>query len=430
MSKPRSRLSPRKKSSLQATGSRIINLDKLQCYIERLTSHASQCGGTVKLTGEQRNGLASILSASCSQCSESIHLETSRKVKGPSGYQRWESNLAAVWGQMCTGSGHTHLQDTMSVLGVPVMSKTAFIQTERDIGEVWEREMEKAMLDAGKEEKRLAEQRGDYHQGVPAITVIVDGGWSKRSHKHSYNAKSGVGIIIGQQTGKILHIGVRNKYCSACAQGIPPEKHTCFKNWDASSSEMETDIILDGFLKAEQTHGVRYTRFVGDGDSSVFPTLRENVPIWGHDIQKVECANHACKCYRSSLEKLVTNNPSYKGKGGLTEKMRKRLTSAARCAIKMRSQEEDRNVAARLLERDLLNGPFHCFGYHNKCSPDFCSTARQNQHRTDSSHHSTNPCGAPSTSSDSPAASDEVSTSGDNSNDVEGDHSLNFFVCA
>ena len=44
--------------------------------------------------------------------------------------------------------------------------------------------MEKAMLEAGKEEKRLAEQRGDYHQGVPAITVVVDDGWSKCSNKH------------------------------------------------------------------------------------------------------------------------------------------------------------------------------------------------------------------------------------------------------
>ena len=49
---------------------------------------------------------------------------------------------------------------------------------------------------------------GDYHDGVPAIcaiTVIVDGGWSKRSHRRSYNAKSGVGNIIGQKTKKILH---------------------------------------------------------------------------------------------------------------------------------------------------------------------------------------------------------------------------------
>ena len=100
-------------------------------------------------------------------------LKHSRKVKGPNGYKRWESKLSCS-----LGSGHNHLQDTMSVLGVPVMSKMTFIQTERDIGELWEQEMEKAMLEAGKEEKRLAEEKGDYHQGVPAITVIVDG-WSK-----------------------------------------------------------------------------------------------------------------------------------------------------------------------------------------------------------------------------------------------------------
>ena len=112
----------------------------------------------------------------------------------------------------------------------------------------------------------------------------------------------------------------------------------------------------------------------------------------------------------------------------MTEKIRKRFTSAACCAIKMRSQEPDRNVAARLLEQDLLNGPFHCFGYHDKCSPDFCSTAHQNQLRTDSSRLSTNPSSNPSTSSNTTASEDEVSTSDDNSNEMEGDHSLNLCV--
>ena len=91
-------------------------------------------------------------------------------------------------------------------------------------------------------------------------------------------------------------------------QGIPQEEHTYFKHWDASSSEMEADIILDGFLKAEQMHGVRYTGFIGDADCSVFPTLRENVPIWGRNIQNVDCANHVCKCYRSSLS--LTTHPT------------------------------------------------------------------------------------------------------------------------
>ena len=36
---------------------------------------------------------------------------------------------------------------------------------------------------------------------------------------------------------------------------------------------METDIILEGFLEAERVHRVRYTEFIGNGDSSVHPTL-------------------------------------------------------------------------------------------------------------------------------------------------------------
>ena len=42
-----------------------------------------------------------------------------------------------------------------------------------------------------------------YNIGVPSISVICDGGWSKRTHKHSYNAMGGVGVIIGAKTKKL-----------------------------------------------------------------------------------------------------------------------------------------------------------------------------------------------------------------------------------
>lgn len=358
-------------------GSRIVNLENLQQYITKLTAHAEQCSSEIILEGERRDGLASIISSRCSKCDHKVLLETSRKVKGPKGYQRWECNLAAVWGQMSTGGGHTRLHETMGTLGVPVMSKNTFTHTERHIGERWREQLQETMREAGKEEKRLAEERGDFNEGVPAITVIVDGGWSKRSHRHSYNAKSGVGIIIGQATGKLLYIGVRNKYCTACTQGITKENHTCFKNWDESSCQMEPDIILEGFQQAEAEHGVRYMRFIGDGDSSVYSTLVQNVTSWGRHIKKLECANHACKCYRSALEKLVQEKTLYEGRGGLTQRMRQRLTSAARCAIKMRSKETDVNKAVKLLEKDLQNGPYHCFGHHDNCSSDFCLVAKE-----------------------------------------------------
>ena len=59
-------------------------------------------------------------------------------------------------------------------------------------------------------------KKNSYHKQVPAITVILDGDWSKRTNRHSYNALSGVGVIFRKETGKLLYIGVRNKYCAAC----------------------------------------------------------------------------------------------------------------------------------------------------------------------------------------------------------------------
>ena len=65
------------------------------------------------------------------RCNEDFTLATAAKVKEPSGHQYWENNLAAVWGQMLAGGGHASLQETMSVLGLPTITKKSFMATER-----------------------------------------------------------------------------------------------------------------------------------------------------------------------------------------------------------------------------------------------------------------------------------------------------------
>ena len=111
-----------------------MNLDQLQQYIDELVSHARQCQGSIMLNGETRNGLALF----CLVVAPVVVMKSSfkllKKVKGPNGYQRWECYLAAVWGQMSTDGGHSVLQESLSTLGIPVMSKSSFIHTERDIG--------------------------------------------------------------------------------------------------------------------------------------------------------------------------------------------------------------------------------------------------------------------------------------------------------
>ena len=380
-------------SSTSASDSRIINLGQLNVYLNKIAAHAATCKAyqgkidsfpddMLLIVEQARYGMASIIAYQCCGCNEQISFATSTKIASPEGNKYWTCNLAAVWGQMATGGGFNKLEESMSIVGLPVMSKKLFVNTEKIIGKWWWNLLEESIQTAGKAERELAIRQGSFHHGVPAITVIVDAGWSKRTHKHTYNALSGVGVIFGQQTGKLLYIGVRNKFCAACAKG---KEHTCFKNWKEASSSMETDIILAGFKAAETQHGVRYINFIGDGDSSVYPTLVAGVPGWGYAITKKECANHALKCYRGSLEQLVKDKPQYKGKHKLTAGMRLRLTVAARCAIIMRSEENDKRTAASLLQDDIMNGPMHCFGYHHKCRPEYCKVVRSKCNKTTNS---------------------------------------------
>ena len=55
-------------------GSRIINIERLGEYIGSITQHSASCGGTVILTVEKRDGLASVLKSICKKCAYSYHL--------------------------------------------------------------------------------------------------------------------------------------------------------------------------------------------------------------------------------------------------------------------------------------------------------------------------------------------------------------------
>ena len=101
----------RKISTVQKklNGNRIISLHQLQHQVEFIADHTANCKSYNDIV-ERREGLASVFTIQCSGCNEKFTLPTSIKVKGPSGHQYWENNVAAVWGQMSTGGGHTTLR--------------------------------------------------------------------------------------------------------------------------------------------------------------------------------------------------------------------------------------------------------------------------------------------------------------------------------
>ena len=196
-------------------GSRIMNLNILSDFVVSISIHSSmcrkcvesveKCGKGVVLEGEtSRQGLASLLQAKCVGCGQVFRFYTSSVINDPEGKKKFEVNLAACWGSMASGGGCLKLAEMTSTMGVPPMSSTMFTKLEKDIGKWWRDELSKEMREAASIERQNAVELGNYHEEVPFCRVIVDGGWSKRSHKHAYNALGGVGIIIGAHSSKYL----------------------------------------------------------------------------------------------------------------------------------------------------------------------------------------------------------------------------------
>jgi len=137
-----------------------------------------------------------------------IHLNTLNC--GESGY--YSASLGAVLGQIATRGG----LEQLSSMNVPSLSPHSFVSIERSLGTAFEDIVTHEFLSAEKEEHQYT-IANTFFEDVPACTVVVDAGWSKRSHKHSYNANSSVGVISGAHSKKLLCISISNKYCYTCS---------------------------------------------------------------------------------------------------------------------------------------------------------------------------------------------------------------------
>ena len=242
------------------------------------------------------------------------------------------------------------------------------------------------MLAAGEEEKRLAIEKGrvsknpDGSPGLPWIAVVVDGSWGTRSHGHRYSSKGGMAGIVGVETKKLLYYGVRNKYCVVCARASalgPAPNHKCHKNWEGSSTAMETDIIVKGFAESEDMHGIQFLEVIGDGDSSVYKNILSQVP-YGRQVRKIECANHVTKCYTTGLYKIAKE--SAEARRLLSVPRIKRMTVTMRTIIRhhaLDSESGKRSAAecARELAHDAGNASFHVLGHHERCKSFYCNVA-------------------------------------------------------
>ncbi|KAK3917313.1 Replicase polyprotein 1ab, partial [Frankliniella fusca] len=168
------------------------------------------------------------------------------------------------------------------------------------------------------------------------LTVSGDGTWQKRG----YSSKNGVVTLVGVKTGKALDFEVMTTVCYGCSNYRGPtegdkyeewkksHREECTVNHEGSSGLMEPVGMLRMFSRSEARNGVRYVRYVGDGDSKTYPTLVQNKPHGDTIPSKIECTGHVQKRMGTRLRALkkamrgqkLSDGKTIGGAGRLTDK--------------------------------------------------------------------------------------------------------------
>ncbi|GFX95370.1 hypothetical protein TNCV_3684221 [Trichonephila clavipes] len=67
---------------------------------------------------------------------------------------------------------------------------------------------------------------------------------------------------------------------------------------------MEVSGAIEIFQFSESLHGLRYTKFLEDGDSKAYKTVNEWRPYGNTDIERMECVGHVEKRMETRIRVL------------------------------------------------------------------------------------------------------------------------------
>ncbi|KAK4879641.1 hypothetical protein RN001_007787 [Aquatica leii] len=322
-----------------------------------------------EVISEKIEGFESVLTFKCNMCGKVDVIRT-----GDTNSSFGSANRASVVGGLSIGIGYTQLAQLFAAMDIPQMSNGTYLKHHNGISK-WVTNLNQHLMSvASKEETELADEKNE--DGIPIIAVIADGAWGKRSYRRNYSALSGASII-GAKSKKNLYMGVKNKYCYLCTRGRDVSDHTCFRNWNKTSTSMEAGIICECFADSISRHNLIYGQLIGDGDSSVYRHLTELAP-YGPTfyIRKIECRNHLLRNYINKLSDLSKNSSFPKSRRDYVCSLSTlgRFRNAVVKAVQYRKRENlPIDTKIENLRRDVLNSPFHILGRHERCQEYFCS---------------------------------------------------------
>ncbi|GFY14896.1 uncharacterized protein TNCV_234461 [Trichonephila clavipes] len=159
--------------------------------------------------------------------------------------------------------------------------------------------------------------------GNPNVAVAIDGTWQKRGH----TSLNGVVTSVSVDTGKVVDAEILSRKCSCHFNGNL-HSDECSANYFGNSGGMEVEGALRIFNRTEVLHNLRYTQYLGDGDSKACIAVLESKPYKDVIIEKLECVGHVEKRMGTRLRALKLKLKSKKLEDKKSLGGRNRLTDA------------------------------------------------------------------------------------------------------
>ena len=219
------------------------------------------------------------------------------------------------------------------------------------------------------------------------VAVSCDGTWQRRGHQSLY----GIQAAIAADTIKVLDYEIQSKYCAECQahsgwdqtttnyQTWKAGHHpTCNINYSASSNSMEAFGAEQMWCRSLKKHNLRYTIYIGDGDSASYERIVHANPYGETPVQKSDCCGHIQKRMGNALRRLITTEKDSQvfpvepgtrkrtgigGKNGLTKKIIDQMQNYYGMAIRAHIGDKDGMIRAiRAIFSHFSNSHEYCPG--------------------------------------------------------------------
>ena len=118
-------------------------------------------------------------------------------------------NTQFAAGILHAGLSYTGAQRFLSSLEVPTPDYKTIKRREREIGTT----IEEVGKESCEQSLSLENDLSENCEGQTKLVVSYDMGWQRRSSGCAYNSRSGHGVLIGDNNGKVLEYGSRISNC-------------------------------------------------------------------------------------------------------------------------------------------------------------------------------------------------------------------------